>query len=72
MVGQAAMGNVSSQMPASSDSAAQTGYAIGSALGAGAIFFLWLFISIGILLIGLMLKKDAKEIGPTGPLATKI
>jgi len=73
VVGFAAMSNVSSQMPsASSSTAYQEGYAIGSALGAGAIFFLWFFVSLGILLVGLMLKKDAKEIGPTGPLATKL
>jgi len=37
------------------------------------IFFLWIFVSLGALLFGLiMLRKDAKEIGPTGPLATRV
>jgi hypothetical protein len=36
------------------------------------IFFLWIFVALGALLFGLMLRKDAKEVGPTGPLATRV
>tara|TARA_Y100001968_G_C18939144_1_gene517857 strand:- start:8 stop:121 length:114 start_codon:yes stop_codon:yes gene_type:complete len=36
------------------------------------IFFLSLFVAIGSLIFGLMLKKSKAEIGPTGPLATKL
>ena len=52
--------------------AAAAGTAIGATLGIGMIFFLWLFVAGGSLIFGLMLKKAKEEIGPTGPLATKI
>lgn len=72
LMGIAGMGAVSNQMATSSESAYQAGTAIGGALGLGMIFFLWIFVSLGSLLFGLMLKKDAKETGPTGPLATRV
>ncbi|MCX5952460.1 MAG: hypothetical protein NTZ40_02965 [Cyanobacteria bacterium] len=70
--GIAGMGAVSNQMASSTDSASQAGTAIGATLGIGMIFFLWLFVSGGALIFGLMLKKDAKEVGPTGPLSTRV
>lgn len=72
LFGLSARSNVSSQVPSLADSAALSSYAMGSALDAEGIFYLWLFTAIGILLVGLILKKDAKEIGPTGPLATEL
>lgn len=72
LTGIAAMGAATSQFSSSSDSAYQAGTAIGATLGLGMIFFLWLFVSGAALIFGLMLKKDAKEVGPTGPLATRI
>jgi hypothetical protein len=72
LAGIAGVGAVSNQMTSSADSASQAGTAIGATLGIGVIFFLWLFVSGGALIFGLMLKKDAKEIGPTGPLSTRV
>ena len=66
------MGAVFNQMASSTDSASQAGTAIGATLGLGMIFFLWIFVSGAALIFGLMLKKDAKEIGPTGPLANRV
>jgi hypothetical protein len=63
------LGNVASNAPSSSDSAASAGYAIGTTLGMGMIFFLWVFVSGAALLVGLMLRKKSDEVGPTGPLA---
>ena len=63
------LGNVASNAPSSSDAAASAGYAIGTTLGLGMIFFLWFFVSGGALLVGLMLRKKSDEVGPTGPLA---
>jgi fumarate reductase subunit D len=72
LAGIAGVGAVSNQMTSSADSSSQAGTAIGATLGIGMIFFLWLFVSGGALIFGLMLKKDAKEIGPTGPLSTRV
>ena len=55
----------------SASEAEQAGAAIGTTLGIGLIFFLWLFVAGAALIVGLMLKKDTKEIGPTGPLSTR-
>ena len=55
-----------------SNDAAAAGAAIGMTLGVGMIFFLWLFVMIASVLFGLILKKDSKEVGPTGPLATRV
>lgn len=71
LAGIAGAGAVSNQINSSADSASQAGTAIGATLGIGMIFFLWLFVSGGAFFFGLMLKKDAKEIGPTGPLSTR-
>jgi len=70
--GIAGIGSVSNQIDSSLDSATQAGAAIGATLGIGMLFFLWLFVAGGALIFGLMLKKDAKELGPTGPLASTI
>ena len=72
IAGIAGMGAVSNQMALSTEPASQAGTAIGATLGIGMIFFLWLFVSGGALIFGLMLKKDAKEVGPTGPLSTRV
>ena len=72
IAGIAGMGAVSNQMASSTEPASQAGTAIGATLGIGMIFFLWLFVSGGALIFGLMLKKDAKEVGPTGPLSTRV
>jgi hypothetical protein len=72
VVGVFGAGAISDQFASSQDSASQAGTAIGGAIGIGLIFVLWFAVSAGALLIGLMLKKDVKEIGPTGPLATRI
>ena len=72
IAGIAGMGAVSNQMASSTEPASQAGTAIGATLGIGMIFFLWLFVSGGALIFGLMLKKDAKEVGPTGPLTTRV
>lgn len=55
-----------------SSEAAQAGAAIGMTLGIGMLFFLWLFVMIASILFGFVLKKDTKEEGPTGPLASRI
>ena len=66
------MAAILKKMASSTDSAYQAGTAIGATLGIGMIFFLWLFVAGGALIFGLMLKKDAIEAGPTGPLATRV
>lgn len=63
------LGSLSTSAPSSSDAAASAGFAIGATLGLGFIFMLWLLFSIFVLLVGLMLRKKAEEVGPTGPLA---
>ena len=63
--------SASQSVDLSSDAAA-AGAAIGMTLGVGMIFFLWLFVMIASVLFGLILKKDSKEVGPTGPLATRV
>ena len=72
LLGITGIGTISNQMASTSDSTYQAGTAIGGAIGLGMIFFLWLAVSVSSLLIGFMLRKDVKEAGPTGPLATKI
>ena len=69
--GIAGLVNIAGSADLSSDAAA-AGTAIGATLGVGMIFFLWLFVAGGSLIFGLMLKKSKEEIGPTGPLATKL
>ena len=63
--------SASQSVDVSSDAAA-AGAAIGMTLGVGLIFFLWIFVMIASLLFGLVLKKDVKEVGPTGPLASRV
>ena len=70
--GIAGMAAILKKMASSTDSAYEAGTAIGATFGIGMIFFLWLFVAGGSLIFGLMLKKDAKEAGPTGPLATRV
>jgi len=72
LLGITGISTISNQITSTSDSASQAGTAIGGAIGLGMIFFLWLAVSVSSLLIGFMLRKDVKESGPTGPLATKI
>jgi uncharacterized BrkB/YihY/UPF0761 family membrane protein len=59
-------------MSVSNDSASQAGTAVGGTIVIVIIFALWFAVSAAVLLIGLMLKKDVKEIGPTGPLASRV
>lgn len=50
----------------------RAGAAIGSALGLGLLFIVWLLPMIGAVMLGVFLKKsNAIETGPTGPLATE-
>lgn len=50
----------------------RAGAAIGSALGLGLLFIIWLLPMIGAVMLGVFLKKsNAVETGPTGPLATE-
>jgi hypothetical protein len=52
------------------DSASQAGFAIGSMLGLGCLFGVWLVPLLVMLVIGLLLRKSSLvEVGPTGPLA---
>jgi hypothetical protein len=46
--------------------------AFGIALFIGLFSFLWLLVAGGALICGFMLKKDVEEVGPTGPLATRV
>ena len=55
-----------------SSEAAKAGAAVGMTLGIGMIFFLWIFVMIASILFGFLLKKDVKEVGPTGPLASRV
>jgi len=54
-----------------SSDAALAGAAVGTTLGLGFVFMLWLLFSGAFLIVGLMMKKSAKEVGPTGPLASR-
>jgi hypothetical protein len=50
----------------------RAGAAIGSALGLGVLFIVWLLPMIGAVMLGVFLKKsNAVENGPTGALATE-
>ncbi len=72
LLGITGLSSISSQISSTSDSASQAGTAIGGAIGLGFIFFLWLAVTLSSLLIGFMLRKDVKEVGLTGPLATRV
>ena len=56
----------------SGSDASVAGAAIGTTLGLGFVLMIWLVLSGSLLVVGLMMKKSVKEVGPTGPLASKI
>jgi len=55
----------------SGSDASIAGAAIGTTLGIGFILMIWILLSGSFLIIGLMMKKSVREVGPTGPLATR-
>ena len=68
--GIAGMVSVSDVAQEATSEAEQAGAAIGAALGLGMIFFIWLGVIFGALVLGMFLKNSSiVEKGPTGPLA---
>lgn len=69
VVGIAGMIGVSDVAQQTTSGAEQVGTAIGAAIGLGMIFFAWLGVTFGALLLGMFLKNSGiVEKGPTGPL----
>lgn len=62
---------VSETFQTAQSDAEQAGAVIGTGLGFGILGFMWLFPLIGAGVLGLFLKKDVNEEGPTGPLANE-
>ena len=52
------------------DAVRWTGIELGFSLGL--LFLIWIFVVFASLLFGFVLKKDVKELGPTGPLASRV
>jgi hypothetical protein len=68
----AGMANVADTTNRMTNEYERAGAAIGSALGLGLLFIVWLLPMIGAVMVGVFLKKaNAVENGPTGALATE-
>jgi O-antigen/teichoic acid export membrane protein len=63
------LANVDSQFQQAQTDAEEVGTALGTSLGLGMIGCTWFLPMVGALTLGLFLKKDVHEEGPTGPLA---
>ena len=69
--GLSALAKVASSDSFSGSDAAVAGATIGTTLGLGFILMIWLIVSGSFLIVGLMMKKSVREIGPTGPLSSR-